>query len=73
MKLNNAMIRTARDRKGWTQTQLAEKAKVALTTVCKAENEGEIYGSTGRKICRALGVEIAEAVIPTVNGNSDAA
>ena len=42
--------------RGWTKTQLAERAGVSMQTVWNMEKHGSVSLDTVRKIARALGV-----------------
>lgn len=65
MKLNAAKVVTARHQKGMNQTELARKCGLTVVTISKAENGGDVYPATGKRICRALGIELSEVVLPT--------
>ena len=62
MKLDSAKVRWHRDRLGWTLDTLAEQAEVAEGTALRAEHGEDIRPSSGRRIARALGVDISELV-----------
>ena len=62
MKLDSAKMRWHRDRLGWTLDTLAEQAEVAEGTALRAEHGEDIRPSSGRRIARALGVDISELV-----------
>lgn len=64
MRLKGDLLRDARDRKGLTQSQLAEFLRMSPATINKAEQELDISVSSGRQICHYLGVNLAKAVIP---------
>jgi DNA-binding XRE family transcriptional regulator len=49
-------IRAARQARGWTQTELAEKAQVSPRTVHAVEKGQDCRQATKRKILTALGV-----------------
>lgn len=70
MKLNGAILRDARDRKGKTLAQVSEETKMSIATLSKAENGGDIHASTGIRICEFLEIDLAKAVVPRHrNGN----
>ena len=73
MKLNSGMLITGRQRKGWNQTELAEKSGVSVVTISKAENGNDVRPSTGVAICTTLDIDLAAAVIPVESENGDAA
>lgn len=54
-------IKEARKAKGFTQTELSEKAGVSRTIISKLENDEEIVTSTDtlKKIAEALNVNIS--------------
>jgi transcriptional regulator with XRE-family HTH domain len=62
MKLDSAKMRWHRDRLGWTLDTLAEQAEVAEGTALRAEHGEDIRPSSGRRIARALDVDISELV-----------
>jgi transcriptional regulator with XRE-family HTH domain len=62
VKLDSSKMRWHRDRLGWTLDTLAEQAEVAEGTALRAEHGEDIRPSSGRRIARALGVDISELV-----------
>jgi transcriptional regulator with XRE-family HTH domain len=62
MRLDHERVRWHRDRLGWTLDTLAEKAEVAKGTVLRAEHGEDVRPSSGRRIARALGVEISDLI-----------
>jgi len=62
MRLDHERVRWHRDRLGWTLEALAEKAEVAKGTVLRAEHGEDVRPSSGRRIARALGVEISDLI-----------
>jgi transcriptional regulator with XRE-family HTH domain len=77
MRLDHEKARWHRDRLGWTLDTLAEKAEVAKGTVLRAEHGEDVRPSSGRRIARALGVEISDlipdrpgAIVPKVESRS---
>jgi transcriptional regulator with XRE-family HTH domain len=62
MRLDDERVRWHRDRLGWTLDTLAEKAEVAKGTVLRAEHGEDVRPSSGRRIARALGVEISDLI-----------
>ena len=62
MQLDSAKVRWHRDRLGWTLETLAEQAEIAEGTALRAEHGEDIRPSSGRRIARALGVNISELV-----------
>jgi transcriptional regulator with XRE-family HTH domain len=62
MRLDHEMVRWHRDRLGWTLDTLAEKAEVAKGTVLRAEHGEDVRPSSGRRIARALDVEISDLI-----------
>jgi hypothetical protein len=62
VKLDTDKVRWHRDRLGWTLDTLAEQAEVAEGTALRAEHGEDIRPSSGRRIARALGVDISELV-----------
>jgi transcriptional regulator with XRE-family HTH domain len=58
-------LKTVRERKAFTQEQLAEKAGVSRATLARIETgQNEPYPSTVRKIADALGVEPEQLMEP---------
>lgn len=57
MKLKN--VKKYREKKVWTQQQLAEKAGVSKPTVIAAEKGREVGIVTVQKLIKALGVDPA--------------
>ncbi len=58
MRLNMATVTELREKKGWTQRQLADQAGVSYLTVNRIENKhpvGRIYIA---RVCNALGADI---------------
>ncbi len=72
MKLHGSLLKDARDRKGLLQDELAREVGVSVPTIVKAEQSGEIWPTTGRKICEFLGVDLEIAVIPRAEDRSNA-
>jgi transcriptional regulator with XRE-family HTH domain len=62
MRLDREKVRWHRDRLGLTLDTLGEKAEVAKGTVLRAEHGEDVRPSSGRRIARALGVDISELV-----------
>jgi transcriptional regulator with XRE-family HTH domain len=62
MKLDHEKVRWHRDRLGLTLDTLGEKAEVAKGTVLRAEHGEDVRPSSGRRIARALGVEISDLI-----------
>jgi transcriptional regulator with XRE-family HTH domain len=62
VRLESEKVRWHRDRLGWTLDTLAEQAEVAEGTALRAEHGEDIRPSSGRRIARALGVDISELV-----------
>lgn len=63
------VVRALRDRKGWTQEQLAKKAKVNKATVVSVESMDRNHGrATYERIARAFDITIAElyGLVPKV-------
>jgi transcriptional regulator with XRE-family HTH domain len=74
MKLNGALIRDGRHRKGLTQQQLADALKISAPTIVRAEGGGDIWPTTGKLICEFLDVDLAKAVVSSAqDGDGDAA
>jgi transcriptional regulator with XRE-family HTH domain len=53
-----------RRRLGWSQTELARRARLNPGTVNKAERGEEISGSTAAKIAEALSEALGERIFP---------
>ncbi|HEY6364585.1 MAG TPA: helix-turn-helix transcriptional regulator [Candidatus Binatia bacterium] len=64
MRLNGNLLKTGRDKKGLTQQQLADAVGVSVPTIVNAEQEANIWPSTGRAICDYLGIPLEKAVLP---------
>ena len=62
MRLDHEKVRWHRDRLGWTLDTLAEEANVAKGTVLRAEHGEDVRPSSGRRIARALEVEISDLI-----------
>ena len=62
MKLDTDKMRWNRDRLGLSLAEVAGKAEVAEGTVLRAEHGEDIRPSSGRRIARALGVELSELI-----------
>jgi transcriptional regulator with XRE-family HTH domain len=61
MLTQGEIIRLLRQRRGWTQRELAERAGVTQTTIVRLEGgRSEAMISTIRKIAEALGVPPSE-------------
>jgi transcriptional regulator with XRE-family HTH domain len=76
MKLKGAMLRDARERKGLTQEALATALEMSRATVSNAENEDDIWVSTGIRLCEFLDLDLAQTVLPRIpvtTGNGDVA
>ena len=54
MNLNAQQIRAARNFVGWSQTDLAEKTRLSLRTIKRAESGGELTPSADFAVRRAL-------------------
>jgi transcriptional regulator with XRE-family HTH domain len=53
-------IRTARERKGWTQQDLAAAADLAIKTISVAENGGMVSRKSLRRMAEHLGLDFLE-------------
>ena len=62
-------IRAARQARGWTQSELAERARVSPRTIHAVEKGQECRQATKRKILGALGVpwELRNEYFPRVH------
>ncbi len=60
MQERNSLLRTARLRKGWSQQELADWARVSLSSVQRAERGGALRVDICQRICSALGKERPE-------------
>lgn len=49
-------VRQARERRGWTQTQLAERAGVSRPTVARIEAGQDVSMATLTQVARSLGL-----------------
>lgn len=60
LKTEDAMatIKELRERKGWSQVELAVEAAVSPTMISRLENNHPVGRSTLRRVCKALGVDI---------------
>lgn len=63
--LNRNEIKETRKMIGWTQAELAEKAKIGLSTVISYEKGGKVRPSTEKAIRAALktGIDTASVLI----------
>ncbi len=55
-------LRTLREERVLTVSELARQAGVSKNTISKAENGGSVYPSTVRKLAQALGVDPSDLV-----------
>lgn len=60
-------VRTARNARGWTQTQLAEQAGISRATIARIERGSHISTATLEKIVAALGVQVLVAEAESVS------
>ena len=58
MILDTNEIRAARERRGWTQDQLARASEVGVSLISRIEQGAEARSVTLRKLTRALNVDI---------------
>jgi transcriptional regulator with XRE-family HTH domain len=72
--MNGNHIVREREKKGWTQQELAERADVSLHTVFRAEKGNNIQVESFRKIASALGLSLSDLWGDDVSipGNEDA-
>jgi transcriptional regulator with XRE-family HTH domain len=73
MKLNGAILKDARDRKGLTQDDVSEATGLSIPTIVRAEKGEGIFTSTGRSLCDFLGLDLASVVVPRHQEDDDAA
>ena len=68
-----ARVKTARQRLGFSQSQLAEKAQTTQTTICRIENGFLSHAKLGvvNRVAYALGVSIDSLVRAKTNGNGN--
>lgn len=52
------VIRDARKRRGWSQSELGEKAGVSRPTVARVEANNDVTTATIAKLSRALGLTL---------------
>jgi transcriptional regulator with XRE-family HTH domain len=62
MEVNMETLRTLREERVLTVSELARQAGVSKNTISKAENGGSVYPSTVRKLAQALGVDPSDLV-----------
>jgi HTH-type transcriptional regulator, competence development regulator len=62
MEVNTEALRTLREERVLTVSELARQAGVSKNTISKAENGGSVYPSTVRKLAQALGVDPSDLV-----------
>jgi|tagenome__1003787_1003787.scaffolds.fasta_scaffold13162799_1 HTH-type transcriptional regulator, competence development regulator len=62
MEVNTETLRTLREERVLTVSELARQAGVSKNTISKAENGGSVYPSTVRKLAQALGVDPSDLV-----------
>lgn len=60
-------VRTARNARGWSQTQLAEQAGISRATIARIERGLHISTATLEKIVAALGVRVLVAEAESVS------
>ena len=53
-------IKELRERKGWTQAELAMHADVSFPTISRTENGHPVSKTSIRHICKALGVDVSQ-------------
>lgn len=56
-------IRHEREKRGWTQAQLADAAGVRQATVSEAENAASVTLATLEKLADALGVSASDLIV----------
>lgn len=56
-----------------TQDDLSDAVGISVPTIIRAENEGDIWPSTGRKLCDFLGVDLTTAVLPRTEEKGEVA
>ena len=67
------MFREARSSLGWTQAQVARRAKVSVGLVNKLEQGGSGRLGNMKRVARALGLHLALACAPVEPIDTDAA
>jgi transcriptional regulator with XRE-family HTH domain len=75
MKLIGAKLKDARHRRGATQAEVSAALDMSIATYNKAENGGEVYPGTAKRICDYLAIDLAEVAISVevTQGSGDAA
>jgi ribosome-binding protein aMBF1 (putative translation factor) len=64
MILKREVMKNARERRGLSQTELADKIGVSIPVIVRAEGGKNIKNRTGRFLCEYLGVDLEKAVVP---------
>ncbi len=59
MKINQAILRRAREQRAWTQSHLAQVADLSLRTVQRIERTGDASMESASALAAALNVELA--------------
>lgn len=62
MRINRFKLATEIMRKDWTQTSLAKEAGVSRVTVNSIVSGRKCTDDTGRRIAKALGVDVSEII-----------
>ncbi len=58
LRMDGNKLRTIRERKGWSQSDLAEKSGVVLNTISRMENGENCRPDSGQRVAKALGVDL---------------
>jgi transcriptional regulator with XRE-family HTH domain len=70
MKLNGAKLVMARYRKGWHQRDVANATGLTSVTISNAETGKSVDPRTGKKICEALEIDLADVVLAEEDGDA---
>lgn len=64
--LDGRKLVLARQKKGLSQQKVSKKTKLSLPTIIRAESGGNVFPSTGKRICDFLGIDF----VPLGNGDA---
>lgn len=68
MRLNRVKLINARHAKGLSQEAVAEKANLSILTVNKAEQGGNVFPDTARKLAEVYEIDLSDLMIPLKEG-----
>jgi transcriptional regulator with XRE-family HTH domain len=65
VNLDSSLVRIERQRRGWTQQQLADIAALSLRTVQRVENQGQGSNETVSALCSVMALEREALLVPS--------